>query len=152
MRAKRKVYDSRKSLLYQIHEGKKFLALKDYEYEALVEGVTGETSCGKVRDTALLADVVAAMKKRGWPGLSPMRSKLGEAPAWARECRDMGGKIKAILLDTEKTWNYAHGIAEKMYGKRLDALSASECNAVLTALIRHQAASAKKSAQRRTAA
>lgn len=131
---------SRQSLLASIHMYKKDLGLTEPEYRALVQRVTGHDSCGKASYPSLVAMVVE------------LRAiKRGKAPMVGEECRGLLSKINALLLDMDLHWNYAHGIAEKMFGKRLDALGFAECNAVLTALVKRQGASARRAARGKAA-
>lgn len=131
---------SRQSLLASIHMYKKDLGLTESEYRALVQRVTGHDSCGKAAYNALIAMVVE------------LRAiKRGKTPVVGEECRGLLSKINALLLDMDLHWNYAHGIADKMFGKRMDALGFAECNAVLTALVKRRGAGDKKAAGRRAA-
>lgn len=55
----------RKSLLIQIHQGKKYLQMSDEIYQALIHGIAGETSC-KFLSIQDLKKVLQAMKKQGF--------------------------------------------------------------------------------------
>ena len=126
--------ESRNSLLAKIHIAKKCLALSEETYRDMVLRVTGQESCGTASHASLVA-MVAELRAKGWKGQSESWLYYFAGPNFSPECVNLGKKIRAILLDTERSWNYAHGIAKRMHGKRLEECAAEELKGVIGVLM-----------------
>ena len=125
--------ESRQSLLAKIHIAKKDLALPEDVYRSMVFNVTGKESCAHASYKALTA-MVAEMRAKGWKGQSDSWLHYNSGPNFSEECQALGGKIRAILLDTDRSWNYAHGIAKRITGKPLEKCSSDELKKVVGVL------------------
>lgn len=75
------------------------------------------------------------MRAKGWKGQSDSFLHYTAGPTFQEDCQNLGRKIRAILLDTARSWNYAHGIAQRMHGKRLDDCGVSELQKVVGVLM-----------------
>lgn len=126
--------ESRQSLLAKIHIAKKDLALPEDVYRAMVVNITGKESCAQASYKSLVA-MVAEMRAKGWKGNTDSWLNYNASPEFCEECKPLGGKIRAILLDREKSWKYAQGIAEKACGKTLQKCSVPELQRVVGILL-----------------
>lgn len=106
----------RKQLMAQIHIAKKDLCLDDESYRAILQRVTGQDSCSKMK-TAELVDVVKEMKRLGFQVKSSARSqqKHGKKPSVTQSKVALIGKIEAMIADLGLSWDYVHGMAVKMF-------------------------------------
>ena len=125
--------ESRQSLLAKIHIAKKDLGLPEDVYRTMVCNVTGKESCAHASYKALVA-MVAEMRAKGWKGQSDSWLNFNTGPTFREECKKVGGKIRAILLDTDRSWNYANGIAKRMLGKNLEDCDVAELQKVVGVL------------------
>lgn len=123
--------ESRKSLMAKLHIARKDLGLDEDTYRAMLENLTGKRSAADCTDRQLVM-LVAALRKRGWKDSRP------KAPKVRPEYKEMLGKINALRLDTQKSWAYVEGLAEKMYGLRLPWLDGDQLRGVITAMTKHQ--------------
>lgn len=103
---------SRKSRLAAIHMGKTQLGLDDDIYRDMLEQVTGKRSAKDMTDDNLV-DVLKHMESLGFS----QRKDFGRKPKVTLTKQQLTDKIEALLADTGKHWNYAIGIAKKMFHK-----------------------------------
>lgn len=136
--------NTKKALMAKIHIGKKELHLDDDTYRDVLWRVTGKRSCSDMT-IAQLQDVVKDMESRGF---KPKAAKThGKKPDVITRRKNLMSKIEAILADMGLHWNYAHGMADKMFQiKRLQFLSDNQLYKVTQALSVHQRREAKKAA------
>lgn len=137
---------TKKILMAKIHIAKKDLHLDDDTYRDVLWRVTGKRSC-KDMTIAQLQDVVKDMEKSGFkPKAAP---KHGKKPSVVGKREPLMGKIHAMLTDMGLHWNYAHGMADKMFSiKRLQWLNDSQLYKLTQALSVHQQREAKKAAKK----
>lgn len=143
--------ESRQSLLAKIHIAKKDLGLTEDVYRAMVLNITGVESCSKASYKALVA-LVAEMRAKGWKGNSDSWLNYSATPKFQPGCEKLAGKIRAILLDTDKSWNYAQGIAEKAFGKKLQECSAPDLQKIIGLLLNASKGGGKTAMQKVQAA
>ena len=93
----------------KIHIAKAQLGLEDDTYRALLMRETGKNSCGKMTLRELEA-VLAAMQRQGFKPAVP-----GRHPGGRDSIQAMLRKINALLLDNGLSWEYAHGMAKRMF-------------------------------------
>ncbi|WII93166.1 regulatory protein GemA [Kingella negevensis] len=105
--------DTRKKKIGKIHVGKTKLGLDDDTYRAMLMAQTGKNSCAQMTDWEL-DRVLSHLKTKGFGDDKP---DVGRMPLRQAQHTPMMKKIEALLLETDKTWQYAHGIARKMFGK-----------------------------------
>lgn len=136
--------NSKKALMAKVHIGKKDLGLDDDTYRDVLWRVTGKRSCSDMTITQL-QEVVKDMESNGFkPKATP---KHGKKPDVITRRKNLMSKIEAILADMGLHWNYAHGMADKMFQiKRLQFLSDNQLYKVTQALSVHQRREAKKAA------
>ena len=139
-----KVSTAKMALMAKVHIGKKELGLDDATYRDVLERVTGKRSCKKMLIGELEA-VIKDMESRGFT--SKAAPKHGKKPSVVGKREPLMGKIHAMLTDMGLHWNYAHGMAESMFGiKRLQWLNDSQLYKLTQALSVHQRREAKKAA------
>lgn len=136
--------NSKKMLMAKVHIGKKDLGLDDDTYRDVLWRVTGKRSCSDMT-IAQLQDVVKDMESRGFKPKAT--KKHGKKPDVIKRRKALMSKIHATLTDMGLHWNYAHGMADKMFQiKRLQFLSDNQLYKVTQALSVHQRREAKKAA------
>ncbi|RSN77915.1 gp16 family protein [Acinetobacter haemolyticus] len=101
----------RKSRIAAIHMGKAQLGLDDDIYRDMLEAVTGKRSAKDMTDDNLV-NVLQHMEKLGFT-----KKDFGKKPEVALTKQQLTDKIEALLADSGKHWNYAIGIAKKMFHK-----------------------------------
>ncbi|WP_066568085.1 gp16 family protein [Snodgrassella sp. CFCC 13594] len=102
---------NRRGLIAKIKIGQTQLGLDDATYRALLERVTGHRSCTEM-DVGQLESVLAAMRSQGFTPTSPTKHKR---PSARTSADPMLRKVGALLADNKLPWNYAHGMARKMF-------------------------------------
>ena len=103
--------------LAKIHVGKKSLGMCDDAYRAFLQAQVGKRSAA---DCTLreLEKILWAMKKCGFvPQSKKPVGKNPGAPSKAKSRKLVLDKITAQLTTRGLHWNYAHGMAKKMFGK-----------------------------------
>ncbi|WAU72879.1 gp16 family protein [Acinetobacter sp. TR11] len=103
---------SRKNRIAAIHMGKKSLGLDDDTYRDMLEHVTGKRSAKDMSDDHLI-HVLQHMETLGFN----QRKDFGQKPKVKLSKEQLIAKIEALLADAGKHWNYAIGIAKKMFNK-----------------------------------
>lgn len=110
----------KRTLIAKIHIAKKQLGYDDATYRDVLERVTGKTSC-KEMDLQALKKVIRELKRLGFVP-TPTATTQNQTPTWgkkpdgAEEKKALIGKIEAMLADMNLHWNYAHGMAKRMFG------------------------------------
>ncbi|MDX2110601.1 MAG: phage protein GemA/Gp16 family protein [Verrucomicrobiota bacterium] len=67
----------------------------------------------------------------------------GQSRTFSSDRHAQGTKIQALLLDNQRTWEYADGIAKRMYSlERIEWCRPPELQAIITALIKSPASTA----------
>lgn len=121
----------RKSRIAAIHMGKAALGMDDDTYRDFLENITGQRSA-KDCSNAQLLDVIKALDAKGF---SKEKKEFGQKPDVAKEKQAMMGKIEALLADAGLHWNYAVGIAKKMFFKEaLEFCTQNELHRIIAAL------------------
>lgn len=105
--------ESRKKALALVHIAKGQLAMEDDVYRDLLERLTGMRSAAKLDSTQLKA-VLDEFKRLGWQ--SKPRRDFGRRPNPAASKAKLIGKIEALLAERGLHWNYAHEVANRMFG------------------------------------
>lgn len=145
MQTKRaKVSTAKMAMMAKIHIAKKELGLDDGTYRDVLWRVTGKRSCKKM----LIGELEAVVKDMEASGFkSKAAPKHGKKPVVIGRRVNLMNKIEAMLADMSLHWNYAHGMADKMFGiKRLQWLNDSQLYKLTQALSVHQKREAKKAA------
>ncbi|ENX20171.1 hypothetical protein F892_03094 [Acinetobacter vivianii] len=101
----------RKSRIAAIHMGKNKLGLDEETYRDLLEQVAGKRSAKDMTDDEL----VKVLKHMETLGFS--KPEFGQKPKAALTKQQLIDKIEALLADSGKHWNYAHGCARNMFKK-----------------------------------
>ncbi|QMT33474.1 regulatory protein GemA [Conchiformibius steedae DSM 2580] len=132
--------DTRQKLIAKIHIGKVQLGMDDTTYRAMLMRVTSKQSCAKMNE-AELARVAQELARLGFG------HSLGKTPLRRADATPMMRKIAALLNETGKTWNYAHGIAKKMFGvENVNRLDNDQLHRVVAALQYHAQRQEKETA------
>lgn len=131
-----KASTAKMALMAKVHIGKKELGLDDATYRDVLERVTGKRSCKKM----LIGELEAVIKDMESRGFTPKAApKHGKKPSVVGKRQPLMDKIEAMLADMGLHWNYAHGMAESMFGiKRLQWLNDSQLYKLTQALSVHQ--------------
>nr|WP_314587063.1 regulatory protein GemA [uncultured Pseudomonas sp.] len=119
----------RNQQLSKIHIAKKDLAMDDDSYRAMLARVAGVTSA-KDLNPRQVGLVLREFERLGWKS-KPGRPK----PNAAADRQKLVGKIEAQLAEAGRSWNYADGLAQRLYKvERLEWLDAKQLGGVITAL------------------
>lgn len=134
--------DSRQRELAAIHLRAKELGLDTAdknpasEYRSILWSIGRQHSAADLDQAGRLAvlDHLKARKRREVPAPAGAVDH-GAKPAVQAELQPQINKIEALLSAGGKHWNYAHGIAERMFRvKRLEWCRADQLRGVITAL------------------
>lgn len=143
-----KAKDDKAKLIAKIHVGKKQLGYDEATYRDVLERVTGKNSL-KEMDLKALKKVVAEMKRLGFVP-KPTATTKSKTPTWGKkpdgadEKKALIGKIEAMLADMNLHWNYAHGMAKRMFGvDKVQWLNQKNLYKLTQALAVHQQKQAK---------
>lgn len=119
----------------------KRLRLDRDTYVALLQRVSGAASSADL-DRAGRIKVINELRRLTGEGEQRMRNAvaLPDAPQNVREeVAGMVAKVGAILAETGKSWNYAHGTARRMFkADRVEWLRADQLHKLVAALSYHQ--------------
>lgn len=143
-----KTYEQkRKGLIAKIKVAQKQLALDDDNYRAILLRVTGQSSCADC-DLLQLQRVEAEMERLGF---KPTTKSIGRKPLHVTDVTELMNKIAVLLKENGKTWEYANGIAQRMFKNnniKINQLNEQQLHKVLIALnyqhLKAQAEQAKK--------
>lgn len=120
---------SRNDRLATIHMGKNALNLDEDTYRDMLEHVTGKRSA-KDMDMDDLLKVIQHLDQLGFS-----KRNFGKKPKVKQSKEALIGKIEAHLAEHKLHWNYAKGIAKKMFGKEaLEFCNESELHRIVAAL------------------
>lgn len=121
--------DIRRGLIAKIKIAQASLGLDDATYRALLERVCGKRSCTQMNVRELEA-VLAELKSKGF-----VPKAKHKRPSSRRSADAMMSKVEALLADNGLPWNYAHGMAKKMFGvDRVQWLSDEHLHKLIAAL------------------
>jgi len=114
------------------------LGLDDETYRALLLRVTGKSSCSQM-SIAERGKVLDALQGQGFVPTRQDKSVYHHRPRDTREPAEskgaMLGKVEALLADAKRPWDYAHGLAKKMFGvDRLEFLRDGQLHKLIAAL------------------
>lgn len=119
----------RNQQLSKIHIAKKDLGLDDDTYRALLSRVAGKTSA---KDLSPL-EAAKVLRELERLGFQPKRNKTKPNPAAGRE--KLVGKIEAQLAAAGRPWEYADGLAKRLYKvEKLEWLNPEQLRGVVAAL------------------
>ncbi|WP_034112602.1 gp16 family protein [Pseudomonas sp. UBA4034] len=120
--------------LSKIHIAKKDLGLDDDTYRALLQRVAGVTSSKDITPMQAVA-VLAEFKRLGWEQKSKPLTKGRAVPNVAPGRGKLVGKIHAFLAEANRPWEYADGMALRMFKvERVDWLDAKQLGSLVSAL------------------
>ncbi|MBF7683936.1 regulatory protein GemA [Acinetobacter sp. B5B] len=120
---------TRNQRLATIHVAKKTLGLDDDTYRDLLAQVTGKRSAKDLNQDEL----IAVLKHLETLGFS--KQSFGQKPKVKHSKEALVGKIEALLADQALHWQYAVGIAKKMFKKEaLEFCTESELWRIVAAL------------------
>lgn len=121
---------NRNQLLAAIHIGKKTLGLDDDVYRDMLENLTGKRSA-KDLNLNQLHDVVKHLDSLGFKN----QKDFGNKPKVSKPKQAKLNKIEALLAEKGLHWNYAIGIAKKMFTKEaLEFCTSLQLTAIIAAL------------------
>lgn len=121
--------DRRRQQLARIHASKTALGLDDETYRDVLERITGKRSSAAMDDSERAA-VVKELDR-----LDKLHRWAGQPDPSLMQSRPMLRKVGALLADSKRPWNYAHGMAEKMHGiKRIEWLDDKQLHALVCAM------------------
>ncbi|MGB0732447.1 MAG: gp16 family protein [Pontibacterium sp.] len=124
--------NNRKAALAQIHIAKKQLGMDDDTYRAMLSSVTGKNSAADMHISELYK-VLAHLKKCGFT--AKKTAKHGKRPNPTASRKALMGKIEALLADGNYHWNYAHGMAKRMFKvDKVDWLDEQQLHKLVAAL------------------
>lgn len=127
--------NNRKSLLARIHIGKKQLRLEDAEYREMLNQVTGKRSCSDMH----ISELYLVLKRLEKSGFKTKKRQFGKRPNPSKGSAALMSKVEAILADNKLHWNYAHGMAKRMFKvEKVDWLSADQLWRLVAALEKQQ--------------
>jgi phage gp16-like protein len=104
---------SRKGDLAKIHIAKKQLCLDEYTYREMLLNHGGHRSSAKMTGI----ERAAVLRHLARAGFSAKKRAYQGRPANMNhpEKGKMLGKIEALLAEANRTWEYAHGMAKRMF-------------------------------------
>ncbi|MCG7655919.1 gp16 family protein [Wielerella bovis] len=137
--------EKRQGLIAKIHVAQEQLALDDDNYRAILKRITGKLSCKQMN----LLELQKIMEEMERLGFKPTKKSIGRKPLHVTDVAELMNKIAVLLKETDKTWEYANGIAKRMFQKdNVNQLNEQQLRKVLIALnyqnLKVQAAQAKK--------
>ena len=130
-----------KKLIGAIKAGQAYLGWDDALYRQTLTRLTGKTSSTRCSLDELQA-VKEYMHNAGFPRHTP---RHGRRPSVAKTREDILKKVEALLADAGRPWEYATGMAKRMFQReRVDWLTTDELKKLMQAL----AIDAKRRARR----
>lgn len=125
--------DMRSRDLARIHIGKKALRLDDETYRSMLYQVTGLRSA-KDLDGRQRYQVLDRMKQLGWLEANDAKGKHPGRPR-NTDSVPMLRKVEALLADSERSWEYARALGEKMFHvRKLEWLRPDQLHKLVAAL------------------
>lgn len=123
--------DPRKTAIQLIHIAKSQLGLDDDTYRQMLSTTTGKNSCSKMT-LPELQQVLDHLKAKGFKSKP---SHHGLRPNPGRNRNALMNKVEALLADGGYHWNYAHGMAKRMFGvEKVDWLEPEQLHKLVAAL------------------
>ena len=127
-------------LIKVIHTAQRKIGKTNDEMIDIKMGVCGKASCRDMT-TSELRDVYDRMKELGFRPVHRSAKKSGMTRPAAPEKRAQLRKIEALLADQNLSWQYADGIARRMYGVACARWCyPDQLQGVITALVKKQRA------------
>lgn len=124
----------RKGLIAKIHVAKQQLNMEDDMYRNLLQELTDCRSC-KQMNHAQLETVLRQLCRLGFV---PQKQISERKPLHFAQHGAMMRKISVLLTQTGKSWNYAHGIAKRMFGKdTVQQCDSEQMHSIVAALNYH---------------
>ena len=122
----------RRVKIAKIHVAQTQLGMDNDTYHLMLQRITGKASCSKMND-AQLNQVLEEMKRLGFV---PQKRVDPVAPPKPKADIDaMCRKINALLLDSGRTWDYAHAMAKHMFDReRVQWLEPRQIHKLVAAL------------------
>lgn len=117
------------------------LSMDSDTYRDMLQRLTGKRSMAKMdfRERRAVLDELRRLSGDTARHKSQAVPPPGEPKGVREENEAMLGKVAAILADLGCEWNYAHGIARKMFGiQRVEWLSSDQLHKLVSALTFHQ--------------
>ena len=126
---KQKVSERRRKLLSVVHIAKAELGLDDDTYRAVLR--TFGTDSSADLDDAGLMDLIRHFERCGY------KSRARKPAALTGPKRRLLSKIYALLTSGKKSWDYADGIAKRMFKtEKTEWLDGDQLRGIIAALIR----------------
>lgn len=122
----------RKHELAQIHIAKKALNLDDDVYRLIIRRVTKDQHDSAATLTSFQRRMlITEFRRLGW-----VQEKHGRKPKVASSNQSVLSKIEALLAKAGRRWEYAEGIATRMFQvKKLEFCTPEQLRKILQALI-----------------
>lgn len=131
-RKPRKPTSPRSRELARIHAAAKQLDMDDETYRAFLQRVTGVRSA-KDLDSSGRGAVIRELVRLGARVDKRARHHPG-CPKGVKE-KPMLRKVEALLADAKRPWDYAHGLAERMFNvKRIEWLRDDQLHKLVAAM------------------
>lgn len=125
---------NRKSMIAKIKIGQSQLGMDDWGYRQLLARVTGRQSCTECTIHQLEA-ILEELKRLGF---QPRTPKKYMPPNHSQAKELLISKVWALLADNKWPWEYAHGLASKMFKvDRVEWLSEHHLYKLIAALQIH---------------
>lgn len=144
--------DERRRDLAKIHIAKKQLGMDETTYREMLNAVAGVGSAADL-DERGRAKVIKHLQNIGFkpmprPGKSLQRRKMKTTVSPAKDRAPLLSKIGAILADLKLPWEYANGMAKKMFKvDRVTWLRPEQLHKLTAALAYHQKRTLNKANQ-----
>lgn len=120
--------------LSKIHIAKKDLGLDDETYRALLNRVAGVTSAKDFTPLQTVA-VLAEFERLGWKPNTKPKAGGRAKPNVAPDRKKLVGKIEAFMAEAGRPWEYADGMALRMFKvERVEWLNAKQLGSLVSAL------------------
>lgn len=134
-----------KGLIAKIHIAKQQLNMDDDTYRTILQRITGQNST-KSCHLLQLQRVMDEMERLGF---MPTTKSIGRKPLHVTDVSRLMNKIAVLLKNLDKSWEYANGIAKRMFQKdnvnQLDTMQLRKILIVLNYLyLKMQAEQTKK--------
>lgn len=130
----RSAVTDRNRQIARIHMGKATLGLDDETYRALLVRVTGVASSADMTPDQRNA-VIAELVRLGFKAEDPDRQRKQARRPKGLRSRPMLRKVEALLASSERPWQYAHSLAQRMFKtERVEWLPDNQLHKLVSAL------------------
>lgn len=125
------------------------LGLDEGTYRAMLQEMTGKDSTTQMT----LSELECVKKRLMQAGFNVQPSektvkKFGARPRGAQDKHALTAKIEALLTESGRAWNYAHGCAKRMFGiDRVEWCSPDQLWRIVAALEKDKTRRIKREAQ-----